>query len=76
MPGEWNWMQQSPMMMQALMSAGGMFGQQQQQPQQMFAPPQLPQLGMGRTTPIQAPPMPQTPQPMPRSPWWGQGMFS
>lgn len=71
MPGEWDWMQ-NPMMMQAMLGAGGMFGDQQQQP--MMAPPQLGPMPMGRQTPIQAPQMPQTPFQQ-RPPWYG-GMFS
>lgn len=72
MPGEWDWMQ-NPMAMQMLMGAGGMFGQQQQQQPQM-PPPQLGPMPMGRQTPIQAPPSPQTPFQQ-RPPWYG-GMFS
>lgn len=72
MPGEWDWMQ-SPMFAQALMGAGGMFQQPQQQ-QPMMPPPQLGPMPMGRTIPIQAPSLPQTPFQM-RQPLYG-GMFS
>lgn len=71
--GEWDWMQ-NPMMMSALMGAGGMLGQQQQQP--MFQAPQLGPMPMGRTTPVQLPPAPQTPMPQQAPPWYRGGMFS
>lgn len=68
--GEWDWMQ-NPMVLQAMMGAGGMF-QEQQQP--MMQAPQLGPMPMGRQTPIQAPPSPQTPFQAQRAPWYG--MFS